>query len=260
MRTVPLITLFNLIKEKPLSLMGILFTLIPLLVFIPLLSFFVSNSKSSFDRYDYQDIIQHGQAATATIKYLKPVGNVTINGENPLLIYYNYPGNDATKEDVFQSFELDKTRNFKVGDKIRIKYYQGQSVIEGLKKFSFPYHLFFLIPLIFMAIGLPFLLVGLLPALKKFNLYKKGAVKKANLISMTPQTGTSALGLGHNVLVNYCFMGEDGRLKFDKATTSDFSILNEKKADDILKILVSENDKSSCLVPRLENLKYNWGV
>ena len=193
----------------------------------------VSQAKSPYDRYDYEHIVQRGQSATATIDALETVGNITINGEHPIRIAYHYTANSTIQRDVFQNFDSSQTQALKPGDSLPIKYYQGQSVVANLSSYRFPYFVFYLMSLVFMVIGLPFLLIGLLPAIKKFNLYKTGIKQQANLISMIPNAGLAARALGQNVLVNYYFTGPAGERIFDKATTPDFSILNHKKPDEL---------------------------
>lgn len=260
MRTVPLSVLFKLIKEKPISLVGLLFVFGALFFMFPLLLVLMPQLKTDQDRYDYDAISQRGEIVTATVRDLQQLRNVTVNGQHPLRIGYDYPANGALKQDVFQTFDLDKARRLEVGDTVTVRSYQGQSAIVGLENFRFPYFLFFLIPVVFVLIGTPFLFFGMLPVWKKFNLYRSGIPRKGTLVAMTPKTSRYARHANPHVSVDYYFTGTGGERVFGNASTADFSILNEKKSGDDLKLLVSEDEKNSCLVPQLENLKYHWGL
>jgi len=189
--------------------------------------------------------------------------NVSVNGQNPKLISYEYDNNGQTISDKFETFDLEKTADFSVGSNAEILSYNNQSVIKGLKPFSFPFGVFFILPAIFLIIGLVFLFIGFFPALKKFNLYKNGVIKEANIISIVSDTGggLTVKGWRQNFLVNYYFPDEFGQKIFGKSTTKDLLILNEKKAGDTIKIFVDESDNGkSCLVPKLEAMKYNWSI
>ena len=78
--------------------------------------------------------------------------------------------------DKFETMDLTAAPDIGIGKEVKILSFQNQSMIKGLKPFSFPYYIFNLIPMIFVLIGIPFLLSSIVPALKSYNLYKNGII------------------------------------------------------------------------------------
>jgi hypothetical protein len=134
-------------------------------------------------------------------------------------------------------------------------------MISGLTSFIFPVQLFYLFPVLFLAIGLPALLSGLIPALKTFNLYKYGIIKEAHILSASLSAVPLAIRyLQQKISVDYYFIDEYGTTVYGESTTFDLLFL-KKEAGDIIKIFVSEKDgNQSCLVPTTEAMKNNWDL
>jgi hypothetical protein len=230
-------------------------------VFIPLTVILSATLKASYEKYDFKAITANGTLKDAEIMAISPVNNVTVNGEHPKVISYVFENNGRKISDKFETFDLEKIANFSEGTKIKILEYQNQSMIKDLKPFAFPVYLFYLFPILFLLPGIPLLLIGLIPALRIFNLYKTGMVKEAYVISISPNSGIFSRFSQPTVLVNYYYLDEFKNKVFGESTTTDFLILNEKKEGDTVKIFVSEKDETkSCLIPKLEAMKYNWGV
>ena len=176
-------------------------------------------------------------------------------------ISYEYLEKGLTKSDKFQTMDLEKTNEMKIGSEIKIKAFENQSKIQNLESFTFPFYVFYILPLIFFILGSIFSFIGLIPALRDYNLYKNGVVKEATLISMVPNSGLPISGIGQSVLINYYYENRNGQKIFGKSKTTDFSIMVEKKVEEKIKVFVSENDETkSCLVPKLEALKNNWKI
>jgi hypothetical protein len=259
-RNVPKAVLFKLIKsKKPFGYLGLVFTVLSLLIFLPVTLIMSSSFSQPHEKYDFNAIEKNGKAMEATVDAVEIMGNVTVNGQNPRLIIYTYITDGQAVTDKFQTFDLDKADNLNQGDKIMVKVYNGQSVIADIKPYRFPYAIMLAGPLMFIVIGSIFLLIALIPALKKYKLYKTGIVKDAEIISMAP-TGFGVRGMHRqSLLVNYFFMGRNGTKVFGESVTDEYSLLHEKKSGDTVKVFVSGEDESkSCLVPKLESLKYGW--
>lgn len=261
-RQVTFLNLITLIKSRrPFSILGIVFLFSSLFIILPSILFMTKSFIEPFEKYDFEQIEQNGTEQIAKITDLRPVNNVTINGEHPLRISYEYIEKDVTKTDKFQTMDLDKTNEMKIGNKIKIKTFENQSKIQNLEPFTFPFYVFYILPLIFFILGSIFSFIGLIPALRDYNLYKNGIIKEATLISMVPNSGLPISGIGQSILINYYYEGKNGQKIFGKSKTSDFSIMVEYKVEDKIKVFVSENDETkSCLVPKLEALKNNWKI
>jgi hypothetical protein len=261
-REVTFSNLIRLIKNRrPFSTVGIVFIFSSIFILLPSILFITNSITEPFEKYDFEKIEQNGTELNGKITDLRKVNNVTINGEHPLRISYEFLDKGLTKSDKFQTMDLEKTNDMKIGNEIKIKTFENQSKIQNLKSFTFPFYIFYILPLIFFILGSIFSYIGLIPALRDYNVYKNGVVKEATIISMVPNSGMPISGIGQSILINYYYENRNGQKIFGKSKTTDFSIMVEKKVEDKIKIFVSENDETkSCVVPKLEALKNNWKI
>lgn len=261
-REVTFSNLVKLIKDRrPFSILGIVFVFSSIFILLPSILFMTNSFIEPYEKYDFEKIEQNGIEQNAKITYLNPVNNVTINGEHPLRISYEYVDKGLTKSDKFQTMDLEKTSELKIGSEIKIKTFENQSKIQNLESFTFPFYLFYILPLIFFVLGSIFSIIGLVPAFRDYNLYKNGIVKEGTVISLIPNSGLPITNIGQSILINYYFIGSSGEKIFGKSKTTDFSIMTEKKSEDKIKLFVLENDENkSCIVPKLEAMKNNWKV
>lgn len=261
-REVTFSNLITLIKSrKPFSILGIVFVFSSVFIILPSILLVTKSFIEPYEKYDFEKIEQNGTEINAKITDLRPVNNVSINGEHPIRICYEYLEKGLIKSDKFQTLDLEKTNEMKIGSEIKIKTFENQSKIQNLESFTFPFYIFFILPLFFFILGSIFSFIGLIPAMRDYNLYKNGVVKEATLISMVPNSGMPLTGFGQSVLINYYYENRNGQKIFAKSKTTDFSIMVEKKVADKIKVFVSENDETkSCLVPKLESLKNNWKI
>jgi hypothetical protein len=252
-RQVDISTLIRLIKQRgPVATIGLVFTLVSLLVLTPVVSFLTLSGKQPYEKYDYKKIEAQGVEMPAKITYAKVMYNVSINGEHPVVISYSYQNNGQMRNDKFETIDLEKIANLNVGDEIKIKVLGDQSKMAGVEPFSFPFGIFYIIPGIFLLVGIPFFIIGVLPAIRLYNLYKNGDVREATVVSVEP--------VRRGVDVNYYFTGLHQDRVFGKSR-ADYTYLSEKQPNDKVKIFVSErNENNSCLIPKLEALKYNWEI
>ncbi|MEL1242984.1 hypothetical protein AAEO56_01810 [Flavobacterium sp. DGU11] len=258
-RQVNKLTLFKLIRSRgPIGLIGILFTAISVLVIFPI-TISLSFMGESYERYDHDDIKENGVSATAEVKSISSMDNVSVNGRHPKVIAYAYGNEGEKKIDRFQTMDLDNLDAIEEESNISIKVLDGESTVTGLEPFRFPYFLFLILPLTFLIIGVVFLVIGVIPALKIYRLYKNGDINEAQITAMVPNSGLPITGIGRAVMVDYFYTDKNGNRIYGNSRTNDFSILGEKKVGDTVKIFVSpEDEKLSCLVPRAEAIRFNW--
>lgn len=251
-RPVPFKLLFAIFKTKyPFSGIGLVFIMLSLFVFIPLIAFF-SSTKDAYEKYDYGKIISQGKDLTAKVTSVEIQKNVTINNVfHPQIIDYTYSDNGQSNNDKFETLTDANNPIFKVGESINIKNYNGESVIKDLKPFTFPIYIFYFLPLIFLLIGIPFFLIGLLPVLKNYRLYKTGIRKEATIFSLTTTTIIPIVSMNQNVLVNYFYFGQNDNKIFGKSISPGIHLKAEKKEQDKIAIFVSPKDETiSCIVPK----------
>ena len=260
-RHVKLSSLFKLTFSKsPFSRLGIVFTLLAVFVILPIMIVVTGSIQEPYQKYNFDAIKQHGTAVQALITDVDALTNVSINGENPRVISYSYTLNGSDKRDKFQTMEIDEASRLNVGDKITVKEYEGESAIQDMEPFSFPVALFFILPTIFFTIGAVFTMIGLIPALKDFNLYKNGIVKEATILSMVPNPGMPVSGVGKSITVYYDYIGRGGNKIFGESRVHDFSILSTHKTGGTIKIFASEDESRSCVIPTVEIVRNNWKV
>lgn len=259
-RQVQFSAFINLLKERrPFSILGILFPFFAIIGSIVIITILNLN-KQPYESYDYEKIKKNGSEKNAVVSNIEDA-NINVNGKNVKIITYEY-NNGEKVIDQFKTLEADKIADLKIGTQVKIKSFENQSVLKDIKPFVFPILFIFILPFIFLIIGIPFFLMSVLPSLRNYSLYKNGIVKEAEIVSMEMSTGITSYKSGpQKIIVHYFFIGKNGVKIFGKSSTTDFLALNEIKSGDKIKIFVSENDENkSCLIPKLEALKNNWNI
>ncbi|MFC4231967.1 hypothetical protein ACFOW1_08700 [Parasediminibacterium paludis] len=161
--------LLEVFKTKfPFPLIGFVFIIIPVVTLIPV-RYFLESIKDTCEKYDHTAIAAKGKDLKATVTELQTQYNVTINeAYHPQIITYTY--NDGqVKTDKFKTLIDPDKPTFKVGDTLNIRLYKGETIIKNLEPYSFPVFLFYTLPIIFLIIGIPLFLMGLLPVLRKYK-------------------------------------------------------------------------------------------
>ncbi|TVT43655.1 DUF3592 domain-containing protein [Hymenobacter setariae] len=257
-RPVSFTTFWSLLRERgPFGMLGLIFTLSSVLILLPMLLFMMATLRQPYERYDYAAIVRDGTAATAHVTDMQLLTNVQINGKSPELITYKYSAGGQTYTDQFATFDATELA---VGSAVGIRARNGESVIPELKQFVFPFGWFFLLPGVFLLLGAIFLLIGLLPALRKYRLYRHGRMQEATVQGITSRpVRLSRSSIMQSFAVSYEYTGLNQARLLGEDRTNDILLVNEKKLGDKVQILVSETDDTqSCLFPRLGAVKNNW--
>jgi hypothetical protein len=260
-RKVKFSTTLNILKKKPIPMLfGFLFTLIPLFLVI-VLSIVFSSFGNDTPEIDYDLINSQGIETTAEITDIETQYNVTINGVHPTIISYKYSENGKEIESKYKVLEERKIENLEIGNDIEIKELNGNSIVKDLKPYGFSIWFFLLIPIPFLIIGLPFLIYSILNLKKELKLYKFGKVSKGKIVSMMPKSGLPVSNVGQGIIVHYEYETRNGKKNIGESFTTDFSIMSDKKKDDLVPIFVSaENEEKSCVVPKLQSLRNNRNI
>ena len=260
-RHVGFLTIFKLLQnKKPHFFMGMLFTGMSI-IFIVFFFFISRGWVEPYESYDHEVIMSKGIEQDAIIVSLNSKDNVNINGKNPLVITYSFKDKGLDKVDKFQTLDIEKATLLSVGDKVRIKIYNNESLVLGYEPFEFPVMLMLLTgPFMFFIGGIVMLLISVIPAFRIVSLYKKGAVREAEVYSITPVSGMPVTNIGRKVSIDYTYAVGNGDKQYGNTTTTDFYLLAEIKPGDKVKIFVSDNGKRSCLIPKKEAVKNNWNI
>ncbi|MBO6497586.1 MAG: hypothetical protein JJ978_18610 [Roseivirga sp.] len=92
------------------------------------------------------------------------------------------------------------------------------------------------------------------------KLYRHGDLKQGMIVSMIPKSGLPFSNAGQGILVHYQYE-VNGEKLMGESKTSDFSIMSNNQKGDLIPIFVaSNNPHKSCVVPKLEALRNNWGI
>jgi hypothetical protein len=261
-RQVKLKTKIELLKHRPFqSLLGIYLIGFTALFITVGLSLTLSFMDRTVPNVNYEEVNEIGKLTTGQITDIDVQEKITDNGEHPAVISYKYRADGQEVEAKYQILAPDKVARMEVGDDIDIKYLEGESIINGFESYSFPAWIFALVPIPFLIIGL----VLFIPSITKFRrdlaLYQYGKIGEAELVSMTPKSGFALSNFGQRILVYYRYKTLTGQNILGESLTTDFSIINEKKQGDAIKIFLSgQDDSKSCLIPKLEAMRNDWRI
>lgn len=246
-RKYPLSTTLGFIFERPRALFyGLFFGIFPSIIAIRFLLILLTLNA---DKPNFTLIDKKGIEVEGVIDKKEIVSNTTINGENPIKVTYTYQDNEGVKRDSIETMSLSTVNNWKVGDKIRVKYHEGDSIIPDAEPVNFPFWVFSLIPLIPSCVGLTFLGWGLAGAWKKRYLYSRGEERVGKIISMAPTGGDRMFFLKPSFRIHYAFENQNGKTSYGDSVSSDIALMNEKrKGDDIFLLISPVNERVNCVL------------
>jgi hypothetical protein len=225
---------------RPRSLViGIWFTVFPLLIAIPMV-FFVNTFIPK--EPDHAKIRANGRSAQGHVLRIETVYNVTINEVHPRRVFFDYQDGDKFKTASMDTMSVDLVAGWHPGQPLEVKCLDGQATVPELQPVDFPFWLFALMPFIFATIGVPFLGYAVKGALDKRGLLMFGDFRKAKLLSLCPVQGIGTFStslLKTRFEANYVYKDDAGQEVYAKSLTTDLRLLNEKKAGDEIDILAA---------------------
>ena len=247
-------TIWQRAKIRPILLLfafqGIAFAL---LLFLPM-GLMMNSLGDSFPFVENVEKIQFdGITANATLTGIKGIDNITINGNNPQILTYEFDNNGKKTESKFSVFEPEKTDNLKIGDIIPIKHLNGESMPTEFEQYSFSMDFMYYIAGAILLIGLILSYLLYVRINKEISLYKTGRIMDGKIISISHNKGFTFSKFGSSMDVHY----EYGN-NVAKSRTNNFALTNNKSIGDSVKILVSKDGNSSCLYPELIAKTNGW--
>ena len=247
-RKFPFLTSISFLFERPKALtMGVFLGIFPLLTMI--LSLLITSTTINYEEPDFKLISEKGIEVEGTIEKKDIVTNITINDENPIIISYLYEVNGVQKRDSIQTISLLNVRDWKVGDKVKVKHYQGDSIIPKAEPVNFYYWEFIFMPLPFSIVGFSFLGWAIAGSLKKRNLYKNGELRIGKIVSMAPMNDYGTFFPYNRFKICYAFESHKGETLYGDSISSDLAFLNEKRKGDEVSLFVSpNNERVNCVV------------
>lgn len=207
----------------------------------------MNSLGNSFPFVENTERIQSdGIKANATLTGIRGIDNITINGNNPKILTYEFDNNGEKKESKFSVFEPEKTDNLKIGDIIPIKHLNGKSIPTEFEQYSFSMDFMYYIAGVVLLIGLILCYLLYSRINKEISLYKTGRIMEGKIISISHNKGCTFSKFGSSMDVQY----EYGN-NLAKSRTNNFALTNNKSIGDSIKILVSQDGNSSCIYPEL---------
>lgn len=153
-----LVNLSSIYNSNPtMARMGLAFTLLPILILIPGLMIISSINTEYYQKYNLDKIDKEGKLVKGRITKIQVDRMFTVNDEHPRVITYTY--NDDKISDKMKVLDPDVTINMKVGDTVNVKRLGKESKLVNIKAFAFPFYIFFLLPFIFLVLGIIFLTI-----------------------------------------------------------------------------------------------------
>jgi hypothetical protein len=256
-RRVGFLVLFNLLKgKKPYGIVGLSLIILSVLIALFIIPFII-GFKGENGSYDFSDIQKYGIEKNAKVTYLSTVHNLSINNVNPVIVTYKYEDNGNSITDRSETLDIEKIAGLNVGAGIKALVYNHQSIIKDVEPYFVPEWVSF-IPVPVLIAGVLLLLIGLVPALKIYNLFKTGIIKDAFITNLGLDNNIPLL-LDSKIQVNYYFVDDYQNKVYGESESNDSFYLMQKKPGDSIKIFVSKNDiTKTCIVPIAEAAKYNW--
>ncbi len=205
-----------------------------------------------------EEIKSNGIKESAILTEIEPIENVTINGNNPTILTYEFELNAQKVQSKFSVFDPKKIRNLKEGDIISIKHLKEDSIVLGYEQYSFSMDFMNYIAGIFLLIGLTLSYFLYFRIKKEIDLYKKGEIKEGKIVSISYNKGFTFSKFGISMDVHYEYESPNGNNNIGKSRTNNFALTNNKSLGDTVRILVSKDGKSSCLYPELISKTNGW--
>lgn len=138
---------------------GLAFTLLPILILIPGLIIISSINTEYYQKYNLDKIDKAGKLVKGKITRIQVDRMFTVNDEHPRIISYTFNINNHKLDDKMKVLDPDVTFDMRVGDVVDVKSLGNESKLVNIKAFAFPFYIFFILPFIFLILGVIFLTV-----------------------------------------------------------------------------------------------------
>ncbi len=253
-RKFPLLTSIGFFFERPMVLiLGLVFGINSLFATIFAISLSVLTTSINYEQPDFKLISEKGVEVEGIIENKDVVITTMINQEHPIKITYTYEVDGIQKKDSIETMSLMTVEDWKVGDKVKVKHYKGDSIIPKAEpvnlSFDFPFMAVIFVFLTVSIVG--FSLFGWVVAggLKKRYLYINGEVRIGEIFSISLVADSTMYSLKNRLKICYAFESHKGEKFYGESVSSDLAFFNEKKKGDEVSILVSPvNERVNCVV------------
>lgn len=253
-RKINLKTIWQRAKIRPVLLLFAFQTIaFSLMLFLPI-TFMMNSLGSSLPFIEnVAEIESDGLKTNAVLTNIKRVENITINGNNPQILTYEFDYNGQRSESKFSVFQPDKTEALKAGDIIPIRHLNGESIPTEFEQYSFNLDFMYYITGFILLIGLTLCYLLFSKINREISLYKTGRIMEGKIVSISQNKGFTFSKFGSSMDVHYEYGNTIARSR-----TNNFALTNNKSIGDTIKILVSPDGNASCLYPELIAKTNGW--
>ena len=214
----------------------------------------INSFKSDMPYVDnLEEIESNGIKVNAILINIESVNNVTINGENPQILTYEFESNREKEKSKFCVFDPNKTNELKKGDTIAIKHLNGMSIPTEFEQYSIGFNFIYYIALVFLLFGILFCYLLFSRIKEEITLYRTGIIKEGKIISISQNKGFLFSKFGMSMDVHYEYKNN-----ISKSRTDNFALTSNKSVGETIKILVSQDGIKSCLYPELIAQTNGW--
>ena len=146
--------------NKKLFKIGFSLLLVNFLILIPLIFFAPKIIFEKFEFYNFETIKSNGYIFKAKILDVMSKKNISMDGQHPDEIRYEYSNNGKVVIDKFRSLDFKGLSSIRSIDSIKIYVYKNESVIKNIQPFYFPFKKLWIGPLLFGFFSFIFLVIG----------------------------------------------------------------------------------------------------
>lgn len=199
-----------------------------------------------------EEIETNGIEQSAILTSIEPFTTMTVNGENPQILTYEYNYNGQKVTSQFCVFNPEKTQYLEKGSELTIKHFNGKSTIPAFEQYTMQMSFLYYIATVVLLIGLLLCYILYLRIKPEIDLYKTGQIKEGIIISINHNSSFSR-SQGTSMTIHYEYNNS-----VTKSRTTNHALTNSKAIGDPIRILVSKDGMTSCLYPELTAKTNGW--
>lgn len=144
---------------KLLKAIGLVFICLSIFVTAIFLIVF-SAMKGDYSDYDFDKIKKNGKDTIAVVTGIEVRENIEIQGKNPYVFTYKYHTNDTSYIGRCEVMENPKVLEVEKGDNVNIKFIGKESMLTDFTINSLSLDFLYVIPFVFLPIGILLFLLG----------------------------------------------------------------------------------------------------
>ena len=185
-----------------------------------------------------------GKAAQGEVLRIEDTPGLTLNNVPPKKVTFRYKADGVEHEDsvTVNSVEVSE---WKKGQPVAVLHVNGQAILADVHPVAFPIPAWLMITSIvsWLAVGISFLVYGLVGTQRKYQVLRRGVCRQGNLLSIeTWNVFASSFPTGW-FRATYTYVDSTGREWLGVSRTRELTLANHKRKGDPIEILVLPSDE-----------------